>query len=211
MNYLFAGILVFSIVSAFFGGNADGVTQAVLSGGSKAVEYAATAGAAIVVYSGIMKVAERAGLGLWLSRRLSPLIERLFGKLPAGVREDITMNVSCNFLGLGNAATPYGIRAMQAMAQGDRATDGMILFAVINSSSIQFLPTTLAAVRQSAGCASPFDILPCVWICSALSLAAAVTACFVCRKAGGWIAKLHNAGGDTYNRSRRADKAGKRV
>ena len=191
-------------------GNTDAVTEAVLSSGSRAVEFALTMGAAIIIYSGIMNIANRAGLCRLLSRLLRPLLTRLFGPLNTDTLTDITMNISCNFLGLGNAATPYGISAIKSMASGDTATNAMILFVVINTSSIQLIPTTLAAVRQSAGSTSPFDILPCVWICSVLSLLAAVLSCKICERVENCFARLHNAAAHRSNRNYRNSKTHKR-
>jgi len=87
--------------------------------------------------------------------------------------------VTANLLGLGNAATPMGIRAagrLRDPKEPDKATDGLCRLVVMNTASIQLLPTTVAAVRQSAGCATPFDILPCVWISSVLSVSAGLLA-----------------------------------
>ena len=162
MGHLFSILIIISVVTALMQGNAAAVTDAVLSSGGKAVDFTLTMGAAIIVYSGLMNIANRAGLCQFLSKFLAPILTKLFGPLDRSTMTDITMNISCNFLGLGNAATPYGIRAIKSMACGDTATNAMILFVVINTSSVQLLPTTLAAVRQSAGSTSPFDILPCI-------------------------------------------------
>ena len=116
-----------------------------------------------------------------MARLLSPILTRLF---PAS-REDrelagqLSANVTANLLGLGNAATPAGIRAAGRLRDPKnpvRATDELCRLVVMNTASIQLLPTTVAAVRQSAGCASPFDILPCVWFSSILSVSAGLLA-----------------------------------
>ena len=87
-------------------------------------------------------------------------------------------------LGLGNAATPLGIQAVRRMRQGedDHATDEMCLLIVCNTASIQLIPTTVAAVRSGAGCATPFDILPAVWLASVLSVTAGICAAKVLRR-----------------------------
>lgn len=116
-----------------------------------------------------------------LSSALSPLLRALF---PRASRDSETLgalsaNVSANLLGLGNAATPMGIRAAQGMsAQSKRgvASRELCLLVVINTASIQLLPTTVAAVRAANGAAAPFDILPAVWISSAASVLAGVLA-----------------------------------
>lgn len=116
-----------------------------------------------------------------LSSALSPLLRALF---PRASRDSETLgalsaNVSANLLGLGNAATPMGIRAAQGMAAKSKrgvASSELCLLVVINTASIQLLPTTVAAVRAANGAAAPFDILPAVWISSAASVLAGVLA-----------------------------------
>ena len=121
------------------------------------------------------------GLTILLAKVLSPVLGRLF----PGSRSDpelagyLSANVTANLLGLGNAATPMGIRAagrLRDPRDPSLATDELCRLVVMNTASIQLLPTTVAAVRQSAGCASPFDILPCVWVSSALSVSAGLLA-----------------------------------
>ena len=91
----------------------------------------------------------------------------------------LAANVSANLLGLGNAATPLGLRAAERMARASdgRASDDLCRFVVCNTASIQLVPTTVAAVRSAAGCETPFDILPAVWLTSALALTAGLLAC----------------------------------
>ena len=135
------------------------------------------------------KAAERAGLAAAVGKLLSPLTRRLFPKLSkkeqnqkgpkeGSALEAVTMNLTANFLGLGNAATPLGIKAMERMAaqspKGSAATDEMILFLVCNTAAVQLFPSTLAAVRQASGAARPLDVLPAVWIASLAALAAGV-------------------------------------
>ena len=103
--------------------------------------------------------------------------------LPRASRDDETLsavsaNVSANLLGLGNAATPLGIQAARRMAAGcdGVASDELCLLVVLNTASIQLLPATIASVRAAAGCATPFDILPAVWLSSAASVAVGLTA-----------------------------------
>ena len=110
-----------------------------------------------------------------------PLLKKLFpsSKSDPILAGSIAANFSANLLGLGNAATPMGIRAVQRMINPrdpHRATDEMCRLVVMNTASIQLLPTTVAALRSSAGCASPFDLLPCVWVSSLISVAAGLTA-----------------------------------
>jgi spore maturation protein A len=125
------------------------------------------------LWMGVMELMQRSGLAAGLARLFRPLLQRL---LPRAARDVETLgalsaNVSANLLGLGNAATPLGIRAAQRMARGcgGVADDELCRLVVLNTASIQLIPTTVAAIRASLGCQHPFDILPAVWITSFLS------------------------------------------
>ena len=127
-----------------------------------------------------MSIMKACGLMDGLSRLFRPILSRL---LPRACRDPETLaalsgNVSANLLGLGNAATPLGIRAAQRMAAGTngRASDELCTLVVLNTASIQLLPTTVAGVRAALGSGSAFDILPAVWLASLLSVAAGRTA-----------------------------------
>lgn len=127
-----------------------------------------------------MTLIQRCGMGKGLAEALRPLLRRL---LPKASRDSETLaalsaNVSANLLGLGNAATPLGIRAAVRMAEGcgGTASDELCRLVVLNTASIQLLPTTVAALRSAHGCAAPFDILPAVWLSSALSVTAGLLA-----------------------------------
>ena len=115
------------------------------------------------------------------ARLLRPVLRRLFPHAARDVQalDALSMNVSANLLGLGNAAPPAGMRAAQAMARvlrGDTASDELCLLVVLNTASIQLLPVTIAAVREAAGAAVPFDILPAVWVSSLCSVTAGLLA-----------------------------------
>ena len=133
------------------------------------------------MWSGVLEIMRRSGLMDSLSKLLKPLLRRLF---PKASREPETLsalsaNVSANLLGLGNAATPMGIRAARGMAKHAKngvASSELCLLVVINTASIQLLPTTVAAVRAANGSAAPFDILPAVWISSIASVTVGVLA-----------------------------------
>lgn len=127
-----------------------------------------------------MTLMDRCGLSQKLARLLRPVLRRL---LPRASRDSETLaavsaNVSANLLGLGNAATPLGIRAARRMALGaeGRATDELCRLVVLNTASVQLLPTTVAAVRAGCGSAAPFDILPAVWVSSILSVSVGLLA-----------------------------------
>ena len=133
---------------------------AAAQGVQQAVDFCLTVGGMICLWSGVMELMRRCGIAGGLSRLLRPVLRRLFPHAARDVQalDALSMNVSANLLGLGNAATPAGVRAAQAMA--------------LNTASIQLLPVTIAAVREAAGAAVPFDILPAVWVSSLCSVTA---------------------------------------
>ena len=127
-----------------------------------------------------MKIAQKSGLTQALGKVLSPLTKRLFKglDLKGEAIQAVCMNIIANFLGLGNAATPLGIKAVCAMKKEENAksaTDNMVTFVVLNTASFQLIPTTVALLRMKNGATAPFDILPAVWIASAVSVTTAVT------------------------------------
>lgn len=181
MGYIWVGMLVISVFSALLTGELGALTPALLEGAQSAITLCISLAGALCLWSGVAKVMEKAGLTDKLGRLLRPIFRRLF---PAASQDSLalgylTANVSANLLGLGNAATPMGIAAvkrMQALSHAKEATDEMCLLIVMNTASIQLLPTTVAAVRASYGAASPFDILPAVWLTSVLSVSAGILA-----------------------------------
>ena len=133
-----------------------------------------------------MEVMQQAGISEKLSKLMRPVLRRLFPSSANDpeITETISGNVSANLLGLGNAATPLGMKACELMGRnsGGVATDDMCMLVVLNTASIQLLPTTIAALRSSAGCESPFDILPAVWVTSVVALAAGLGSAFLLRR-----------------------------
>ena len=180
MPYFLTTLLFLSLVSGSITGQLSAVSAAAMAGAQAAVELCLSMAGAICLWSGVMTLMDRCGLSQKLARLLRPVLRRL---LPNASRDSETLaavsaNVSANLLGLGNAATPLGIRAATRMARGcgGTASDELCRLVVLNTASIQLLPTTVAAVRSAHGCAAPFDILPAVWLSSALSVAAGLLA-----------------------------------
>lgn len=172
-----------AVICGIFTGRLSDVSAAVLDSAAGAVTLALTICGAMALWSGLMKVAEEAGAVRGMSRVLSPAVGWLFRGLEKGGRaaQLICMNLSANILGLGNATTPLGIRAMEAIQQEEAGTvpdgsasDNMIMLTVLNTASLQLIPATAAALMSAHGAARPMEILPCVWIVSAYSLTAAV-------------------------------------
>ena len=175
------GVMVMaSVVCAVAGGRMAQVSSAALEGARAAVELCISLAGVLCLWSGFMELLKQCGLERKLAALFRPLMRRL---LPQTSRDAETMaavsgNLSANLLGLGNAATPLGIRAARRMALGaeGRATDELCRLVVLNTASVQLLPTTVAAVRAGCGSAAPFDILPAVWVSSILSVSVGLLA-----------------------------------
>ena len=181
LGWFWAGAVLLGTVFAAWTGRGGEAAAAVTEGAVKAVELCIAMAGPLALWAGLGRLMERVGLTDVLARLLSPVLGRLFpaSRTDRELAGQLSATVTANLLGLGNAATPAGIRAagrLRDPADPRRATDGLCRLVVMNTASIQLLPTTVAAVRQSAGCASPFDILPCVWVSSILSVSAGLLA-----------------------------------
>ncbi len=182
MKFLMGVLPCLAVIFGLVNGRAQEMSSAILENADKAVTLALSLCGIICLWCGLMKIAEKAGMVIALSRLLSPLLSLLFRGLKKGgtAMQLISMNITANILGLGNASTPLGIKAMQAIAEeenaGGTATDNMVLLTVMNTASLQIIPTTAAALRASFGAAQPMDILPCVWIVSAYSVIVTIAA-----------------------------------
>ena len=177
LNFLWFGLILLAFVSDLLTGMPFSSGMDGLSGARAGLELALTLAGPVCLWSGLSQAMERAGLTEGLCTALRPVLRRLFPHAARDVQalDALSMNVSANLLGLGNAATPAGVRAAQAMARelrGDTASDELCLLVVLNTASIQLLPVTIAAVREAAGAAVPFDILPAVWVSSLCSVTA---------------------------------------
>lgn len=181
LSWFWMGCVVFSAVFAVGTGRGGAAAAALTEGATQALELCIAMAGPLALWAGLGSLMDRVGLTALLSRVLSPLLGRLFpqSRSDPELAKQLSANVTANLLGLGNAATPMGIRAAGRLRDPnapDRATDQLCRLVVMNTASIQLLPTTVAAVRQSAGCASPFDILPAVWVSSILSVSAGLAA-----------------------------------
>lgn len=178
-NYFLTALLSFATLYAIICGSPAAAGNAVLEGATAAVSFTLELAGAVCLWSAVMELLERGGAVAALSRLLTPVLRRLF---PRASREEtimsaLTENIGANLLGLGNAATPAGIRAAKGMAGlGNEAADELCMLVVLNTASIQLVPSTIAAVRASNGAASAFDIMPAVWFSSAVSVLVGISA-----------------------------------
>lgn len=185
MKWVWSGMILLSVWIGWMTGRIDAVSQAAIKGAQEAVVLSITLLGVICLWNGLMKIAEASGITRWLARLFLPFTRRLFPDLPvqgAGMQA-VCMNITANLLGLGNAATPLGLCAMREMSavapHKGTATNSMAMFVVINTAAIQLIPTTTAAIRIHFGSSTPFDILPCTWISSLVSLAVGVGVTFI--------------------------------
>ena len=189
MAIIWTGMVVVSVIFGLFSGQMDAVSQAALTGAGSAVQLCLSMAGVLCLWSGVMEIMNRCGLSGRLAQVFRPLLRRL---LPRASRDDETLsavsaNVSANLLGLGNAATPLGVQAACRMARGQNgvASDELCLLVVLNTASIQLVPATVASVRAAAGAAAPLDILPAVWLSSALSVTVGLLAAKTLARLGG--------------------------
>lgn len=174
MSKIWVGMIIISVVSAIATGRVSELSSAAMDGARASIDLCLSIGGMILLWSGVMEIMRRSGLMTRLTKILTPVIGFLFPK----AREDketmgnIATNISANLLGLGNAATPAGIRAAEGLyrlSPTPAASDELCMLIIMNSASLQLIPTTIAAVRGAYGAANPFDIIPAVWIASAIS------------------------------------------
>lgn len=180
MGYVWTGMVLLSIFAALLTGQGSILAPAAMEGAQEAFRLAIAMGGSLCLWSGVGQLMELGGITAGLSRLLRPVLGLLFpsSKRNAELAGALSGNITANLLGLGNAATPMGIRAAKLLKEpgSDRAGDELCRLIVLNTASIQILPTTVAAIRAGLGCGSPFDILPAVWVTSLLSAGLGVTA-----------------------------------
>ena len=180
INYVWGFLIIISVICAIVTGNREGVSSGLMNGAEKATKLLITLFGVIVFWSGIMKVAERSGLTGKLVKLLSPILKRIFPDVDesSNAFQAMALNISANLIGIGNAATPFGLRAMAELQKNnlkkDNATDSMVIFVVMNTASMQLIPATIGFLRDSYGSKEPFSIIPCVIICSFCALCVAL-------------------------------------
>lgn len=182
LNYIWTGMLAAGFIIGMLNGRLDEVTKAALSSAGRAVELAIGLLGIMCLWSGLMNIAEKSGLIRAIARIANPILGLLFPRIRKNrsALGAIVMNLAANFFGLGNAATPLGIRAMGELQKinggSGTASDSMCMFLVLNTSAIQLIPTTVIALRNDAGSAAPSEITACVWAASVCATIAGILA-----------------------------------
>ncbi len=189
-SYIWGFMIIISVVIGIITGNTEGISSGLMTGAEKAGKLLITLFGVMVFWSGIMKVAEKSGVTSFLAKILSPLLKRLFPDVDEGSEafRSICMNISANLIGVGNAATPFGLKAMSELQKKnlrkERATDSMVIFVVMNTASLQLIPATIGYLRQSYGSKEPFVIVPSVILCSIIALTVAIFLALILNKRG---------------------------
>ena len=175
INYIFGAFIVVGIVYSFLTGNSNVVNNSLLSSGSSAIEMILKMIPLLCLWLGVMKIAEKSGLLFKISNFFSRILHPLFPELPKGGVgiSYIATNLVMNMLGLGNAATPFGLKAMKCMQEEnlekDTATRSMITFLVMNTASVTLIPTTVISFRMLNGSTQPTEIVGACIIVTILS------------------------------------------
>ena len=181
LNYIWFGLMAVALVVAIFTGNAAALTKASVDSAKTAVEISLGLIGIMTLWLGIMRVAEKAGLIAMLGRLLRPFSRLLFPEVPPDhpAIGAMIMNVAANMLGLSNAATPLGIKAMEELQElnpvKDTASNAMVTFMALNTSGIQFIPATIIGVLVTAGSKAPTVIIPTTIVATFCGAIAAVT------------------------------------
>lgn len=188
MRYVIFVIICLSFIFSSLTGRISELSSAALTSCKDAVTLCISLCGTICLWSGVMKVAERSGAVKKLSVIFAKPLTLLFPDIDkkGTAMQYIVMNFISNLLGLGNASTPLGIKAMNELKNEQNAdktaTRNMIMLVVMNTASVQFFPSTIAAIRASYGSTAPADIVPCVWIVSLIALGVSVTTVFAADK-----------------------------
>ena len=168
LNILWPIFIIISIIYAIFSGNVENLNNSIFESTERAVNLTLTLLGTTCLWSGIMEIASKTKIIGHLSKILKPIIKRLFSGLNEKSSNNITMNIIANMLGLGNAATPLGLKAMQELQKDnenkEELSHNMIMLIVLNTASLQIIPTTIIAIRSSMGSTNPTKIIVPVWI-----------------------------------------------
>ena len=188
MSAIWVLLVAASVAAAAWNGRMAELTSAAAESAGRAVTLSLGLAGLMALWLGLMRVAEEAGLVALVGRAARPLLRRLFPEVPEGhtAMGAMVMNVSANLLGLGNAATPFGLRAMAALEELNphrgTATDAQALFCALNTASIQLVPATVVALRAAAGSRQPGDVIGATLLAGLCSTAAAVAAARLLRR-----------------------------
>lgn len=188
INYIWFAMIFFGIIFALFTGNADKITEAIVGGSNNTVNFVIELAGIMCFWCGVMKVAEKSGLTKILAKMLRPVLKVLFKDAAKDEKAlgAIVMNLTANMMGLSNAATPFGIKAMEEMDRINKkssiASNDMALFLVMNAACIQLVPTTIISIRAAAGSQNPGIIIIPAIISTGVALIVGIVCCKILQK-----------------------------
>ncbi|WP_177163656.1 nucleoside recognition domain-containing protein [uncultured Fusobacterium sp.] len=188
INFIWCGMIVIGIVVGVLTGNIEAVSTAAIEWAETAVELSLGLIGVMALWLGLMKIAEEAGIVKGMGLLMKPIMVRLFPEVPADhpAMGSIVANMAANFFGLGNAATPLGIKAMQELQDlnenKEEVSNAMVTFLAINTSSVTLISSSIIAYRSAAGAVNPADVIGPTIIATAVSTTVAIIACKVLEK-----------------------------
>lgn len=182
LNKIWPFFIIISFAFDIYSGNISNINSAIFSSAEQTVELCLTLLGTLCLWNGIMNIALKTSLIKKLTKFLKPLISFLFPDLKKDkkISEQVSMNIVANILGLGNASTPIGLKAISSMQEknNDKTTlnNSMAMFILINTASLQIIPTTVIAIRSSLGSNNPSKIILAVWVATIAAFLTAITA-----------------------------------
>ena len=188
INYIWCGMIIIGIIVGTLTGNIEAVSTAAIEWAETAVELSLGLIGVMALWLGLMKIAEEAGIVRGMGLLMKPIMVKLFPEVPADhpAMGSIVANMAANFFGLGNAATPLGIKAMQELQDlnenKDEASNAMVMFLAINTSSVTLISSSTIAYRSAAGAANPADIIAPTIVATVVSTTVAIVACKLLEK-----------------------------
>ncbi len=174
MNYIWSLMVIISIITSVITGRVDETVNAVFEGAGTAVTTLISFAGAMCFWTGIMKISEKSGISEVICRFISPVVTWLFPNSSQKAREYISMNITANVLGMGNAATPMGMLAAQTLDKENpypqKPSVNMCMLVVLNTTSFQLIPSTIIALRAASGSQDPTSIILPIWFASAFAV-----------------------------------------
>ena len=181
LNIVWPIFIIISFSYAIFSGNLENLNNSIFESTNSAIKLSIDLLGSMCLWSGIMQIASKTTLIENLTKLLNPLLNFLFPKLKENkkIKKEVSMNIIANILGLGNAATPLGLKAMKSMQEENKnketLSDTMMMFIVLNTASIQLIPTTVIAIRNSLGSQNPTSIIFPTWISTIIAAIVGIT------------------------------------
>ncbi len=186
LNFIWPLFIIISFTYAIFAGNLESLNSSIFESTESVIQLSMTLLGTICLWNGIMQIASESSILEKLTKIMNPFVRMLFPEIKGNkqIEKEISMNMIANILGLGNAATPLGLQAMKSMQKENENKDilsnSMAMFIVINTASIQLIPTTVIAIRTSLGAENPTSIVFPVWIATICAAAVAIIVTKIC-------------------------------